>query len=130
MRDVEPGEIVVAEDGELKSIRTHCGGRSSFCVFEYVYFARPDSVVEGVSVHEARQRAGRILYREHPIEADVVIGVPDSGLDAALGYSRESGIPTASASSRTATSGAPSSSPPRASGKTRCASSSTSSPRR
>ena len=93
LRDVEPGEIVVAEDGELKSIRTHCGGRSSFCVFEYVYFARPDSVVEGVSVHEARQRAGRILYREHPIEADVVIGVPDSGLDAALGYSRESGIP-------------------------------------
>lgn len=58
LRDVEPGEIVVAEDGELKSIRTHCGGRSSFCVFEYVYFARPDSVVEGVSVHEARQRAG------------------------------------------------------------------------
>lgn len=93
LRDVEPGEIVVADEDGLRSIRTHCGGKSSFCVFEYVYFARPDSVVNGVSVHEARQRAGRILYREHPVEADVVIGVPDSGLDAALGFSRESGIP-------------------------------------
>ena len=93
LRDVEPGEIVVADEDGLRSIRTHCGGKSSFCVFEYVYFARPDSVVNGVSVHEARQRAGRILYREHPVEADVVIGVPDSGLDAALGFSQESGIP-------------------------------------
>jgi len=93
VRDVEPGEIIVIENGELRSIRTHCGGKSSFCVFEYVYFARPDSVIEGVSVHEARQNAGRILYREHPVEADVVIGVPDSGLDAALGFSKESGIP-------------------------------------
>lgn len=92
-RDVEPGEIIIVQNGELRSIRTHCGGKSSICVFEYVYFARPDSVIEGVSVHEARQRAGRILYREQPVEADVVIGVPDSGLDAALGYSRESGIP-------------------------------------
>lgn len=93
LRDVEPGEIVIADGDELRNIRSHCGGQSSFCVFEYVYFARPDSVVEGVSVHEARQRAGRILYREQPVEADVVIGVPDSGLDAALGYSQESGIP-------------------------------------
>lgn len=93
VRDVEPGEIVIADNDGLRSIRTHCGGKSSFCVFEYVYFARPDSVIEGVSVHEARQRAGRILYRENPVEADVVIGVPDSGLDAALGYSKESGIP-------------------------------------
>ena len=92
VRDVEPGEIIVIENGELRSIRTHCGGTSSFCVFEYVYFARPDSVID-VSVHEARQNAGRILYREHPVEADVVIGVPDSGLDAALGFSKESGIP-------------------------------------
>jgi amidophosphoribosyltransferase len=63
------------------------------CVFEYVYFARPDSVIEGASVHRARLRAGEFLWHEHPVEADVVIGVPDSGLDAALGLSRESGIP-------------------------------------
>ena len=93
LRDVDPGEIVMVEDGVLKSNRSHCGNKGNFCVFEYVYFARPDSVIQGVSVHEARQNAGRILYRENPIEADVVIGVPDSGLDAALGYSKESGIP-------------------------------------
>ena len=62
------------------------------CVFEYVYFARPDSVIDGFSVHQARVQAGRILAKEHPVDADVVIGVPDSGLDAALGYSEESGI--------------------------------------
>lgn len=93
LRDMEPGEIVVVENGELRSIKAHCTGKGTICVFEYVYFARPDSVIEGVSVHEARQRAGRILYREQPVEADVVIGVPDSGLDAALGYAKESGIP-------------------------------------
>ncbi len=93
VRDVEPGEIAIVDENGLRSIRNHCGGQSNFCVFEYVYFARPDSVISGVSVHEARQNAGRILYREHPVEADVVIGVPDSGLDAALGYSKESGIP-------------------------------------
>ena len=93
LRDMEPGEIVVAEDGQLRSIKAHCGNKGNICVFEYVYFARPDSVIEGVSVHAARQKAGRILYREQPVEADVVIGVPDSGLDAALGYSKESGIP-------------------------------------
>ena len=63
------------------------------CVFEYIYFARPDSVVDGVSVHEARLRAGALLVRSNPVDADVVIGAPDSGLDAALGYARESGIP-------------------------------------
>ena len=63
------------------------------CVFEFIYFARPDSIIEGSSVHEARKQAGRFLAQEHPVEADVVIGVPDSGLDAALGYSQESGIP-------------------------------------
>lgn len=94
LRDVEPGEIVVAENGALHSITAHCGTAPfTFCVFEYVYFARPDSVLQGVSVHAARRNAGKLLYREHPIEADVVIGVPDSGLDAALGYSQESGIP-------------------------------------
>lgn len=93
VRDIEPGEIVVCENGEINSIRSHCGGKCNMCVFEYVYNARPDSVIEGISVHEARLKAGAILAREHPVEADVVIGVPDSGLDAALGYSRESGIP-------------------------------------
>ena len=94
LRDVEPGEIVVAGDGGLRSIRDHCGGRkSSLCVFEFIYFARPDSVIDGSSVHVARQRAGAFLALEHPVQADIVIGVPDSGLDAALGYARQSGIP-------------------------------------
>ena len=87
VRDVRPGEIVVVENGEMRSIETHCGGKSAMCVFEYVYFARPDSVIEGASVHEARLRAGAFLALEHPVQADVVIGVPDSGLDAALGFS-------------------------------------------
>lgn len=93
LRDVEPGEIVVADENGLRSIKTHCGGASSICVFEYVYFARPDSVIEGISVQAARRKAGALLYRQNPVEADVVIGVPDSGLDAALGYAQESGIP-------------------------------------
>ncbi|HPE15957.1 MAG TPA: amidophosphoribosyltransferase [Oscillospiraceae bacterium] len=93
VRDVEPGEIVVVSDEGVKSIRTHCGGKSSLCVFEFIYFARPDSVLDGSSVHIARQRAGAFLALDHPVQADVVIGVPDSGLDAALGYSMQSGIP-------------------------------------
>ena len=63
------------------------------CIFEYIYFARPDSVIDGSSVHVARQRAGAFLALEHPVQADVVIGVPDSGIDAAIGYARQSGIP-------------------------------------
>ncbi|MDR2559507.1 MAG: amidophosphoribosyltransferase [Oscillospiraceae bacterium] len=93
LRDVLPGEIVVISDKGIKSIKTHCGKKGSLCVFEYIYFARPDSIIEGVSVHEARIRAGEILADEHPTDADVVIGVPDSGLDAALGYAIKSGIP-------------------------------------
>ena len=96
LRDVEPGEIVVVDTktGELRSIKDHCGRPDTqMCVFEFIYFARPDSVIEGSSVHEARKQAGRFLAQEHPVEADVVVGVPDSGLDAALGYSQESGIP-------------------------------------
>ena len=81
-------------DGNIKSITTHCNKEpKSICVFEYLYTARPDSVVDGYSVHKARLNAGKYLAIEHPVEADVVIGVPDSGLDAALGYSKESGIP-------------------------------------
>lgn len=93
VRDVEPGEVVVIEDGKLRSIREHCGGKGSLCIFEHIYFARPDSVIDGESVHLARQRAGAILAKKHPVEADLVVGVPDSGLDAALGYANESGIP-------------------------------------
>lgn len=94
VRDLLPGELIVIDENGVRSVKTHCGkGKSSMCVFEYVYFARPDSVIEGASVHRARLRAGEFLWQEHPVEADVVIGVPDSGLDAALGLSRESGIP-------------------------------------
>ena len=93
VRDLEPGEVVVATKDGVRSIRTHCGAHGSFCVFEYIYFARPDSVLNGVGVHTARMRAGACLAKTHPVEADVVVGVPDSGLDAALGYARESGIP-------------------------------------
>lgn len=92
VRDIEPGEIVVVTKDGLQSIRHHCGKKTSLCVFEYVYFARPDSVIQGVSVHMARLRAGAQLAKEHPIKADVVIGVPDSGIGAALGYAKESGI--------------------------------------
>ena len=93
-REIDPGEIVVVEDGQVRSIRENCAGATShMCIFEYIYFARPDSVICGQSVHEARLEAGRILAREHPVNADVVIGVPDSGLDAAMGYAEESGIP-------------------------------------
>ena len=94
LRDVEPGEIVVVENDELRSLRSHCGKvKPALCVFEYIYFARPDSMIEGQSVHSARINAGRFLAKESPADADIVIGVPDSGLDAALGYSYESGVP-------------------------------------
>ncbi len=94
VRDVLPGEIIVIDQNGLRSDTTHCGkAASSLCVFEYIYFARPDSVIDGSSVHNARLRAGAFLALEHPVQADIVIGVPDSGLDAAIGYSRQSGIP-------------------------------------
>jgi len=94
VREVEPGEIVVVENGEITSIRENCVNASShMCIFEYIYFARPDSILCGQSVHMARRQAGRLLARSSPAEADVVIGVPDSGLDAAMGYAEESGIP-------------------------------------
>ena len=94
VRDVRPGEIVIADRNGLRTMEDHCGtAPHTMCVFEYIYFARPDSVIEGTCVHEARLQAGRFLAQEHPVEADVVIGAPDSGLDAALGYAQESGIP-------------------------------------
>lgn len=93
VRDVKPGEIVTLEDGQLRSDTELCGGKSSLCIFEHIYFARPDSVVEGEVVHECRKRAGAFLAQQAPVDADIVIGVPDSGLSAAQGYAEESGIP-------------------------------------
>ncbi len=94
IRDIRPGEILVFDKNGIRSIEDHCGkAPHTLCVFEYIYFARPDSVIEGCYVHSARMRAGAFLALEHPVQADVVIGVPDSGIDAAIGYSRQSGIP-------------------------------------
>ncbi len=94
LRDIEPGEIVVISREGIRSIKKHCGtAEKTLCVFEYIYFARPDSVIDGCAVHDARRRAGRFLAKSHPVEADVVIGVPDSGLDAAVGFAEGSGIP-------------------------------------
>ena len=94
VRDLEPGEILIFQGDTVSSRREYCGKcPPAHCVFEHIYFARPDSVIDGVSVHAARLRAGSILAEAHPVEADAVVGVPDSGLDAALGYSWTSGIP-------------------------------------
>lgn len=94
IRDVEPGEIIVFSKDGVKSLKEHMNkAPRAACIFEYIYFARPDSVIDGASVHEARIRAGSFLALEHPVNADIVIGVPDSGIDAAIGYARQSGIP-------------------------------------
>ena len=93
VREVEPGEIICVYNGEVKSIRDNCRNMSNLCIFEYIYFSRPDSSIAGQSVHEARLFAGMELAKENPVEADVVVGVPDSGLSAAQGYSMQSGIP-------------------------------------
>ena len=93
-RDLEPGEMLIFSSEGVRSERMHCEKKSrQTCIFEYIYFARPDSVIDGVSVHQARIRAGRLLAQTRPADADIVIGVPDSGLDAALGFSQQSGIP-------------------------------------
>ncbi len=93
VRDVLPGEIVtITRDGILSNM-SRCGSRCSRCIFEYIYFARPDSFIDGISVYNSRITAGKILARDYPVEADVVVGVPESGNVAALGYSGESGIP-------------------------------------
>ena len=91
-RELDPGEIVAVEDGVVRTIQGPAGS-GHLCIFEYIYFARPDSTICGQSVHEARRRAGYFLAQEYPVEADVTVGVPDSGLDAALGYAEASGIP-------------------------------------
>ena len=91
VRDIKPGEIVIV-DGEGKRTDHIEPRRFAKCISEYIYFARPDSVMDGISVYESRIRAGRLLAKQHPVDADIVIGVPESGIDAALGYSLESGI--------------------------------------
>lgn len=95
VRDVEPGEIVTITKDGIKSDKSMCiaNERQARCVFEYIYFARPDSVFDGVSVYHSRIYAGRCLAKDSPVEADLVVGVPESGNAAALGYSMESGIP-------------------------------------
>lgn len=94
VRDIRPGEIVIFDQDGVRTITDHCEKvKPTICIFEYIYFSRPDSKVEGKSVHDARVKAGACLAMEHPVQADVVIGVPDSGLDAAIGYARQSGIP-------------------------------------
>ena len=92
VRDVEPGEIVVINKDGLQSIK-YTDDKKRTCIFEYVYFARPDSVIDGIAVQEARYKMGEALAKESPVEADIVIGVPDSGLGAAQGYARASGVP-------------------------------------
>ncbi len=94
VRELSPGEMIVADDEGIRSL--HCfpeQKKEALCVFEYIYFARPDSVIRSSSVHEARKQAGAYLAMDHPVPADVVIGVPDSGLDAAVGFAMQSGIP-------------------------------------
>jgi amidophosphoribosyltransferase len=93
VRDIEPGEILVVDAHGLHSVKPFRPGESLRCVFEYVYFARPDSVLWGRNVHGVRKAMGHQLAREHPVGADLVIPVPDSGVGAALGFSDESGLP-------------------------------------
>ncbi len=94
VRDVEPGEIITIEDGEMRCDTELCGTqKSNLCIFEHIYFARPDSTIANEVVHECRKRAGAFLAMQSPVDADIVIGVPDSGLSAAQGYSEYSGIP-------------------------------------
>ncbi|MBI4981834.1 MAG: amidophosphoribosyltransferase, partial [Candidatus Omnitrophica bacterium] len=96
VREVEPGEIVIIKKDSLRSVKPkelQICGKYSFCTFEHVYFSRPDSVVFGQTVHSVRRKLGAQLAKEHPVAADFVVPVPDSGFSAALGYSEESKIP-------------------------------------
>lgn len=93
VRDIEPGEIVsITKDG-ISSDRSLCQCKHAHCIFEYIYFARLDSYMDGISIYNSRIKAGRLLAQSYPVDADLVVGVPDSGLTAAVGYSQESGIP-------------------------------------
>jgi len=129
MREVEPGEMVVVDAKGLRSVRPFTEEGRRFCVFEHVYFARPDSIIDGRSVHRVREALGQQLAKEHPVEADVVIAVPDSGTAAAIGYSHATAFATTRDSSALTTSGAPSSSRSSPSATSVCGSSSTPSAR-
>ncbi len=94
VREVGPGELVVSDAGGVRQIQVLPVVRRAACVFEHIYFARPDTQLDGHNVHQARRRMGRLLAREHPVPADAVIAVPDSGASAAMGYADESGIPS------------------------------------
>lgn len=91
--DVDPGELIVIGEGGMQTRQVLPAGRRAHCVFEYIYFARPDTVLRGRNVHQARRRMGRILAREQPADADVVIAVPDSGTSAAIGFAEVAGLP-------------------------------------
>jgi amidophosphoribosyltransferase len=93
IQELEPGEVMIATPSSVEAVRWQTGQPSRFCIFEFVYFARPDSVFSGINVAESRKRMGETLAREHPAEAHVVVPVPDSGIFAAMGYSKASGIP-------------------------------------
>jgi len=93
VRDIQPGEVVTISGGEVRSQMLPKEGKCAHCIFEYIYFARLDSTMDGVRVYDARIRAGRMLSKSYPVEADLVTGVPESGLPAAQGYAQESGIP-------------------------------------
>jgi len=93
MRDIKPGEVLAVDGDGMRTLRLAEKCDSALCVFEFIYFARPDSVIDGSAVQTARLRAGAFLALEHPVQADIVVGVPDSGIDAAIGYARQSGIP-------------------------------------
>jgi len=93
VRDIRPGEIVVIDKDDIKSIDHLTNLPKKICLFEHIYFARPDSIIDGISMYKARENAGRILAKEQPAVADTVLSVPDSGTPAAIGYANESGIP-------------------------------------
>ena len=94
LRDIKPGEVVVIDrNGVRSAVRSNNPERRAMCIFEHIYFARPDSVLDGILVYSARQEMGAQLAREHPVDADLVVGIPDSSTAAAVGYARESGIP-------------------------------------
>ena len=95
VRDIEPGEMVVISNNGIESIFPFRSQNSKFCIFEHVYFSRPDSIIHGQSVYETRRRIGVELAKESPIDADLVCPVPDSGTPAAIGFSQQSGIPYA-----------------------------------
>ena len=93
VRDVDPGEIVTISKDGIHSDKSLCTGKHASCIFEYIYFSRPDSYFDGVSIYESRMKAGQILAEEYPVDADIVVGVPESGNVAAMGFAKASGIP-------------------------------------